>query len=99
MHVLRGRPFLPARLPQQPRLGMAARLGRGREKLEAGARVADVGCGHGWSTVLMAKAFPRSTFVGYDFHPGSIEEAQAHAEMHGVSANTRFEVGLAKDFP
>ena len=69
------------------------------EKLERGAKVADVGCGHGWSTVLMAKAFPKSTFVGYDFHPGSIEEAQAHAEMHGVSANTRFEVGLAKDFP
>jgi SAM-dependent methyltransferase len=68
-------------------------------KLERGARVADVGCGHGWSTVLMAKAFPKSEFVGYDFHPGSIEEAQAHAGMHGVSANTRFEVGLAKDYP
>jgi 2-polyprenyl-3-methyl-5-hydroxy-6-metoxy-1,4-benzoquinol methylase len=68
-------------------------------KLERGAAVADVGCGHGWSTVLMAKAFPKSQFVGYDFHPGSIEEAQAHAEMHGVSANTRFEVGLAKDYP
>jgi SAM-dependent methyltransferase len=68
-------------------------------KLEGGAKVADVGCGHGWSTVLMAKSFPKSQFVGYDFHPGSIEEAQAHAEMHGVSANTRFEVGLAKDYP
>jgi len=68
-------------------------------KLESGAKVADVGCGHGWSTVLMAKAFPRSQFVGFDFHPGSIEEAQAHAEMHGVSANTCFEVGLAKDYP
>jgi 2-polyprenyl-3-methyl-5-hydroxy-6-metoxy-1,4-benzoquinol methylase len=69
------------------------------EKLSRGAKVADVGCGHGWSTVLMAKAFPKSQFVGYDFHPGSIDEAQAHAEMHGVPANTRFEVGLAKDFP
>jgi 2-polyprenyl-3-methyl-5-hydroxy-6-metoxy-1,4-benzoquinol methylase len=69
------------------------------EKLERGAKVADVGCGHGWSTVLMAKAFPKSQFVGYDFHPGSIEEAQAHAEMHGVSANAQFEVGLAKDYP
>jgi 2-polyprenyl-3-methyl-5-hydroxy-6-metoxy-1,4-benzoquinol methylase len=67
-------------------------------KLERGAKVADVGCGHGWSTVIMAKAFPKSTFIGYDFHPSSIEEAQAHAEMHGVSANTRFEVGLAKDY-
>ena len=39
------------------------------EKLEAGAKVANIGCGHGWSTVTMAKAFPRSQFVGYDFHP------------------------------
>jgi 2-polyprenyl-3-methyl-5-hydroxy-6-metoxy-1,4-benzoquinol methylase len=68
------------------------------EKLERGAKVADVGCGHGWSTVMMAKAFPKSTFIGYDFHPSSIEEAQAHAKTHGVSANTRFEVGLAKDY-
>ena len=69
------------------------------KKLEAGAKVADVGCGHGWSTVLMAKAFPKSQFVGYDFHPGSIADAKAHAETHGVSANARFEVGLAKDYP
>jgi 2-polyprenyl-3-methyl-5-hydroxy-6-metoxy-1,4-benzoquinol methylase len=69
------------------------------KKLESGARVADIGCGHGWSTVLMAKAFPKSQFVGYDFHPGSIADAKAHAETHGVSANTRFEVGLAKDYP
>jgi ubiquinone/menaquinone biosynthesis C-methylase UbiE len=68
-------------------------------KLEAGAKVADVGCGHGWSTVLMAKAFPRSQFVGYDFHPDSIADARAHAEAHGVSANASFEVGLAKDYP
>jgi SAM-dependent methyltransferase len=68
-------------------------------KLERGATVADVGCGHGWSTVLMAKAFPRSTFVGYDFHPSSIENARAHAEEHGVLANTRFEVAKAKEFP
>jgi len=69
------------------------------KKLEAGAKVADVGCGHGWSTVMMAKAFPKSQFVGYDFHPSSIDDAKAHAETHGVSANTRFEVGLAKDYP
>jgi len=68
------------------------------EKLKRGAKVADVGCGHGWSTVIMAKAFPNSTFIGYDFHPSSIEEAQAHAKTHGVSDNTRFEVGLAKDY-
>ena len=69
------------------------------EKLERGAKVADVGCGHGWSTVLMAKAFPNSQFIGYDFHPSSIEHAAAHAREHGVTANTRFEVGTAKDYP
>jgi SAM-dependent methyltransferase len=69
------------------------------KKLEAGAKVADIGCGHGWSTVMMAKAFPRSQFVGYDFHPGSIADARAHAEAHSVSANATFEVGLAKDYP
>jgi SAM-dependent methyltransferase len=69
------------------------------EKLQRGATVADVGCGHGWSTVLMAKAFPNSKFVGYDFHPSSVEQATAHANEHGASANTRFEVATAKDFP
>ena len=68
-------------------------------KLERGAKVADVGCGHGWSTVLMAKAFPKSQFIGYDFHPGSIEDAQAHAAEHGVSGNTKFEVAKAKEVP
>ena len=68
-------------------------------KLEQGAKVADVGCGHGFSTVMMAKAFPNSTFVGYDFHPSSVEQARAHAKQHGVTANTRFEVALASDFP
>lgn len=68
-------------------------------KLERGATVADVGCGHGFSTVIMAKAFPNSTFIGYDFHPGSIEQARVHARQHGVTANTRFEVALASEFP
>ncbi len=68
-------------------------------KLERGAMVADVGCGHGVSTVIMAKAFPKSTFVGYDFHPSSVEAARDHAEQHGVAANTRFEVASAQDFP
>ena len=68
------------------------------EKLDQGARVADVGCGHGWSTVLMAKAFPKSHFIGYDFHPDSIRDAMRHAEVHGVSENARFDVGLAKDY-
>jgi SAM-dependent methyltransferase len=69
------------------------------EKLQRGATVADVGCGHGWSTVLMAKAFPNSSFVGYDFHPSSIENARRHAQDHDVLANTRFEVATAKQFP
>jgi 2-polyprenyl-3-methyl-5-hydroxy-6-metoxy-1,4-benzoquinol methylase len=69
------------------------------EKLQRGARVADVGCGHGWSTVIMAQAFPNSQFIGYDFHPSSIEHAQAHARDEGVSANARFEVAPAKEYP
>jgi 2-polyprenyl-3-methyl-5-hydroxy-6-metoxy-1,4-benzoquinol methylase len=68
------------------------------EKLERGARVADVGCGHGWSTLLMASAFSNSEFVGYDFHRDSIAEAQRHAREHDGNANVRFEVGAAKDF-
>ena len=66
-------------------------------KLRDGARVADVGCGHGWSTVIMAQAFPQSQFFGFDFHPGSIEQAQAHAREHNVS-NVHFQVGTAKDY-
>jgi 2-polyprenyl-3-methyl-5-hydroxy-6-metoxy-1,4-benzoquinol methylase len=69
------------------------------KKLETGATVADVGCGHGFSTILMAKAFPKSNFIGYDFHDGSIERAREHAAQHGVAANTRFEVAMAADYP
>ncbi len=68
-------------------------------KLERGAKVADVGCGHGWSTVLMAKAFPKSQFVGFDFHDGSIAEARAHAQKHAGVGNARFEVAKAKALP
>jgi SAM-dependent methyltransferase len=68
------------------------------KKLNDGARVADVGCGHGWSTVLMAQAFPKSTFYGFDFHPGSIEQAKDHARDHGVT-NANFRVGTSKNYP
>jgi SAM-dependent methyltransferase len=68
-------------------------------KLEAGARVADVGCGHGASTVLMAQAWPASTFVGFDYHPASIEEARKRAAEAGVADRVRFEVASAKDYP
>jgi SAM-dependent methyltransferase len=67
-------------------------------KLKAGAKVADVGCGHGLSTILMAQAFPKSEFTGYDFHQGSIAAATAHAKAHGVK-NACFAVGRARDFP
>lgn len=68
------------------------------EKLEKGARVADVGCGHGLSTIYMAEAFPNSEFIGFDLHEGSIEAAREHAKTHGVEANVRYEVALAKEF-
>ena len=68
-------------------------------KLQAGARVADVGCGLGASTVIMAKAFPKSTFVGYDYHTESIEWARNEAVTADVTKNTDFEVASAQAFP
>lgn len=65
-------------------------------KLERGARVADLGCGHGASTVLMAGAFPASTFVGSDYHAGSIEAARIRADEAGVSDRVRFDVAGAQ---
>ncbi len=70
-----------------------------KEKLERGARVADVGCGKGASTVLLAKAFPKSTFFGFDYHDKSIEAARASARNEGVADRVTFEVGKAKEFP
>ncbi len=69
------------------------------EKLEQGIDVADVGCGHGASTVLMARAFPRSRFTGFDLHAPSIERAAAAAAEAGVGGNTRFAVSAAKEYP
>lgn len=69
------------------------------EKLESGAKVADVGCGHGSSTILMAQTFPNSTFHGFDFHEASIEHARERARSAGVASNTIFEVVTAKEYP
>jgi SAM-dependent methyltransferase len=68
------------------------------EKLSVGARVADVGCGLGASTVLMAQAFPNATFAGSDYHAGSIELARERAADGGVEGRTAFEVATAQDF-
>jgi 2-polyprenyl-3-methyl-5-hydroxy-6-metoxy-1,4-benzoquinol methylase len=69
------------------------------EKLKSGGRVADVGCGLGASTILMAKSYPKSEFVGYDYHDKSIETAKQRAKDAGVSDRIRFEVAKAKDYP
>lgn len=70
-----------------------------QQKLEAGAQVADVGCGKGASTILMAKAFPNSQFFGFDYHEESIEGARASAKRQGVADRVTFEVAKAKEFP
>jgi SAM-dependent methyltransferase len=74
-------------------------LGDVESKLKAGAKVADVGCGLGTSTILMAQAYPKSTFVGFDYHPASIQMARDAAAKAGVSDRVKFEVASAKEFP
>jgi len=69
-----------------------------QQKLTAGTRVADVGCGHGISTLIMAKAFPESQFCGFDLHPSSIEAANRHAKEQQIT-NVHFSIASAKDFP
>ena len=68
-------------------------------KLGQGARVADVGCGHGASTILMAQSYPRSTFIGFDYHGPSIEWARKSAAAAGVAGRVSFEIAPAKEFP
>src|ERR1700691_3417572 len=68
-------------------------------RLKEGGRAADVGVGHGASTVLMAQAYPKSTFVGYDYHEGSIQTARERARDAGIADRVKFEVAKAKDFP
>jgi SAM-dependent methyltransferase len=74
-------------------------LGDTEAKLKAGAKVADVGCGLGTSTILMAQAYPKSTFVGFDYHDGSINMAREAAAKAGVGDRVKFEVAKAKDYP
>ena len=70
-----------------------------KQRLEAGARVADVGCGKGASTMLLAKAYPKSRFYGFDYHDKSIEAARESAQRAGVADRVTFEVAKAKEYP
>lgn len=68
-------------------------------KLEKGGNVADVGCGHGVSTLLMARAFPKSRFFGFDYHDGSIDRARASAKQEGMADRVSFGIASAKAVP
>jgi SAM-dependent methyltransferase len=70
-----------------------------KDKLERGAKVADIGCGHGASTIIMAQAFPNSSFSGFDYHMPSIERARHAASEAGVSDRVVFEAASAKEYP
>jgi ubiquinone/menaquinone biosynthesis C-methylase UbiE len=95
--VLRNWRVLPAGLREQHRAELVARSDGVSAKLKSGAKVADVGCGVGFSTLLMARAFPQSRFVGYDFHAPSIAEANRHAVSHGLDDRVSFKEASAKD--
>ncbi len=69
------------------------------DRLDAGATVADVGCGHGHSAILMAQAFPRSRFHGFDVHEDSLTAARAHAREAGVDDRVQFHLASARDYP
>jgi 2-polyprenyl-3-methyl-5-hydroxy-6-metoxy-1,4-benzoquinol methylase len=69
------------------------------DKLNAGAKIADVGCGHGASTLIMAEAYPKCEIVGFDYHDASIEQARKRADDAGVSDRVSFEIARAQDYP
>ena len=91
---------LPPRIPARssPPRGFLRSTGWS-ERLHDGRPVADVGCGHGASVVVMASKYPSSTIHGFDFHPASIETAQERAKEAGVSDRTEFAVASAKEYP
>lgn len=72
-----------------------------QERLEAGGRVADIGCGHGASSILLAEAFPRTTVTGFDYHDRSVDVARRRAAEAGLDGTGRlaFEVADARDYP
>jgi 2-polyprenyl-3-methyl-5-hydroxy-6-metoxy-1,4-benzoquinol methylase len=70
-----------------------------KARLEAGGKVADVGCGHGASTIIMAQAFPKSSFIGFDYHAASVGWARRTADKAGMADRVTFEVAAAKDYP
>ena len=74
-------------------------LDGGDAKLRSGATVADIGCGHGASAIVMATAYPNATITGFDYHPSSIDTARKRASDAGVGANTSFELADAKSYP
>jgi SAM-dependent methyltransferase len=69
------------------------------QKLEKGGIVADVGCGHGASTLIMAEAFPKAEFVGFDYHDASIQRAREAAKEAGLAKRVRFDIAKAKEYP
>jgi SAM-dependent methyltransferase len=73
-------------------------LGDIEDRLRAGARVADIGAGHGAATILMAQAYPQSTFVGFDYHGPSVDEAQARAQAAGVADRVSFQIAGATGY-
>ena len=93
------RTVLPARLPQPPRRAPGSRRSTAsKPSSTTGARIADVGCGHGASTLLLAETYPASTVVGFDAHDGSIDAARKRAADAGLADRVRFEVASATTF-